>query len=78
MFDTLDPVDRRLLDGWQRDLPLETRPFAAIGARLALTEADVLDRLKGCHPPWRHRPRRRHDPAQHRRRQHARRDCRAR
>lgn len=41
----LDPVDRRLLDGWQRDFPLVPRPFAAIGAALGLTEEDTLARL---------------------------------
>lgn len=40
-----DPVDRRLLDDWQRDFPLIPRPFAAIGAALGLTEAQVLARL---------------------------------
>ena len=37
--------DTRLLDEFQRDLPLVPRPFAAMGAALGLTEAEVLDRL---------------------------------
>jgi len=45
MTHRLDPTDRALLDGWQRGLPLEPRPFAAIGRALALSEADVLGRL---------------------------------
>ena len=45
MFDRLDSIDRRLLDEFQRDLPLVPRPFAAIGAALGLDEAEVIDRL---------------------------------
>jgi DNA-binding Lrp family transcriptional regulator len=41
----LDDTDRRLLDGFQRDLPLEPRPFAAIAGELGLTEAEVIERL---------------------------------
>lgn len=41
----LDATDRRLLDGFQRDLPLEARPFAAMAATLGLTEAEVIARL---------------------------------
>ncbi len=42
----LDETDRRLLDGFQRDLPLEPRPFAAIARALGgLTEAEVIARL---------------------------------
>lgn len=41
----LDDTDRRLLDGFQRDLPLEPRPFAAIAHGLGLTEAEVIRRL---------------------------------
>ena len=40
-----DPLAHRLLDGYQRDFPLEDRPFARIAADLGLSEADVLDRL---------------------------------
>ena len=41
----LDAADRRLLDGFQRDLPLAPRPFAAIGEALGLGEGAVLSRL---------------------------------
>ena len=41
----LDPTNARLLDEFQRDLPLIPRPFAAIGALLAIDEAEVIDRL---------------------------------
>jgi DNA-binding Lrp family transcriptional regulator len=42
MWDDLDILDRRLLDGWQRDLPIMPRPFAEIGRALGLAEAEVL------------------------------------
>ncbi len=41
----LDEQDRRLIDGWQRDLPIVSAPFAAVGATLGLPESDVLARL---------------------------------
>ena len=44
--DALAPIDRRLLDALQRDFPLTTRPFAAIGERLNLTEDDVIARVR--------------------------------
>lgn len=40
-----DCLDTRLLDEFQRDLPLVPRPFAAMAERLGTTEADVLSRL---------------------------------
>ena len=45
---TLDPhcPDTRLLDEFQRDLPLVPRPFAAMGKALDLPESEVIDRLK--------------------------------
>lgn len=42
---TSDPLDLRLLDGWQRGFPLVPRPFAQIGAALGLGEAETLARL---------------------------------
>lgn len=39
------PMDVRLLDEWQRDLPLVAQPFAAIAAALGVTEAAVIARL---------------------------------
>ncbi|WP_106206456.1 Lrp/AsnC family transcriptional regulator [Aliiruegeria haliotis] len=41
-----DPLDNRLLDEWQRDLPLEPRPFAHIAAALECSEEMVLRRLR--------------------------------
>ncbi|WP_323717729.1 siroheme decarboxylase subunit beta [Paracoccus aminovorans] len=48
MRDLLDPnmLDTRLLDEFQRDLPLVPRPFAAMAAGLDTTEAEVLARLR--------------------------------
>jgi siroheme decarboxylase len=42
----LTAADRALLGEIQHGLPLESRPFAAIGARLGLDESDVLTRLR--------------------------------
>ncbi|MFO1203085.1 MAG: Lrp/AsnC family transcriptional regulator [Tabrizicola sp.] len=44
-MDRIDPIDLRLLDGFQRDLPLIPRPFLAMGVQLGLEEAEVIDRL---------------------------------
>jgi DNA-binding Lrp family transcriptional regulator len=44
-MDRLDPTDLALLDRFQRDFPLEPRPFARVAARLGLGEAEVIDRL---------------------------------
>lgn len=41
-----DCLDTRLLDEFQRDLPLVPRPFAAMAEVLGTTEADVLERLE--------------------------------
>jgi len=40
-----DEIDKRLLDGWQRDFPLVSRPFAVIGQTLGLKDAEVIARL---------------------------------
>ncbi|WP_435230490.1 Lrp/AsnC family transcriptional regulator [Pseudopelagicola sp. nBUS_20] len=40
-----DPVDRLLLDNWQRDFPIIERPFAELAADLETDEQDVLRRL---------------------------------
>ncbi|MFN2332407.1 MAG: AsnC family transcriptional regulator [Halomonas sp.] len=42
---TLDSLDRRLIDAYQRDLPVCERPFAAMATRLGSSEAEVLERL---------------------------------
>lgn len=44
-MDRIDPIDLALLDGFQRDLPLIPRPFAALGDVLGLEEPEVIDRL---------------------------------
>jgi siroheme decarboxylase len=44
-MDRIDPIDLALLDRFQRDLPLDPRPFARIAVKLGLGEADVIDRL---------------------------------
>ncbi|MEW5774916.1 MAG: siroheme decarboxylase subunit alpha [Thermodesulfobacteriota bacterium] len=42
----MDETDKRLLDIIQSDFPLEARPYAAVGERLGLTEAEVLARVR--------------------------------
>lgn len=42
---THDAIDNILLDGWQRDFPLVSHPFAAIGQILELNETEVIARL---------------------------------
>ena len=42
-------IDLHLLDDFQRDLPLVPQPFAAMGARLGVTEAEVIARLRHLH-----------------------------
>lgn len=41
-----DTTEVRLLEDFQRDLPLEPRPFAAIASKLGLAEASVINRLE--------------------------------
>jgi len=41
----LDVLDRRLLDEFQRDFPLEPRPYAVLGERLGVDEQTVRTRL---------------------------------
>ena len=45
MIATLTPLELSLLDRWQRDFPLESRPFAVLASALAVEEATVLERL---------------------------------
>ncbi|MBA2779667.1 AsnC family transcriptional regulator [Billgrantia kenyensis] len=42
----LDELDRRLIDAFQRGLPLDSRPFAAMAERLGVSEAAVIERLR--------------------------------
>ena len=44
-----DAIDARLLDDWQRSLPLVPRPFAVVAQHLGIHEADVIDRLERLH-----------------------------
>ncbi|MFV0387101.1 MAG: Lrp/AsnC family transcriptional regulator, partial [Paracoccus sp. (in: a-proteobacteria)] len=43
---TIDDTDLRLLDDFQRDLPLVPRPFAVMGVTLGIPEAGVIARLE--------------------------------
>ena len=43
---TLTETERRLLDDYQRDFPLEPRPFARIAQALGVSEQQVLDALE--------------------------------
>lgn len=39
----MNTFDQQLLDDFQRDFPLVSRPFAAIGERVGMSEQDVID-----------------------------------
>ena len=41
----LTPVDRELLNAVQWDFPLEARPYATLGERIGLSEADTRERI---------------------------------
>ncbi|HLN23829.1 MAG TPA: AsnC family transcriptional regulator [Patescibacteria group bacterium] len=41
----MDALDRRLLDEFQRAFPLSPRPYAVLGERLGVAEAEVRRRL---------------------------------
>lgn len=42
----LDTIDRRLIDGYQKGLPVSERPFLDVARDIGTTEADVLERLE--------------------------------
>jgi len=42
----LDDIDRAIINQGQGDFPLVSRPFAVLGQRLGLSEADVLARVR--------------------------------
>lgn len=42
---SLSPTDFHLVNDWQRDFPLVSRPYAELGAGLGLSEAEVIARL---------------------------------
>lgn len=46
MSDLLDPLDFRLLNDWQRALPLVARPYAEMGHALGIGEESVIARLR--------------------------------
>ncbi|MFP7570536.1 Lrp/AsnC family transcriptional regulator [Marivita sp. S2033] len=41
-----DPINETLLDQWQRDFPVTSRPFDELADALGISTQDVLDRLK--------------------------------
>jgi len=43
--DQLEALDRELLNAVQWDFPLEPQPFAVLGERLGLSEAEVMERI---------------------------------
>ncbi|QDG79333.1 AsnC family transcriptional regulator [Labrenzia sp. PHM005] len=44
-----DPLDRRLLNDWQRDFPVTQQPFLQIAEELDCSEQTVLGRLENLH-----------------------------
>ncbi len=42
----LDEIDRKIINQGQASFPLESHPFAALGKRLGLSEAEVLGRIR--------------------------------
>ncbi|NJO37020.1 MAG: hypothetical protein HC871_04575 [Rhizobiales bacterium] len=40
-----DPINRALLDRYQRDFPMVEHPFAVIGRALEIAEQDVIARF---------------------------------
>ena len=41
-----DPIDQAILDDWQRDFPVEPRPFDRIATALGISTGDVLAKLR--------------------------------
>ena len=41
-----DPIDRALLNDWQRDFPITERPFGVLSEALGTSEVDVIERLR--------------------------------
>src|SRR5215212_523612 len=44
--DDLDDVDRELLNALQWDFPVVAQPYAALGERLGISEAEVVERTR--------------------------------
>lgn len=49
MNESLDGLDRAILNEIQSDFPVVSRPYAAVGQRLGLSEAEVLARVQRLH-----------------------------
>jgi siroheme decarboxylase len=45
-INTLDPIDRKLIEATQAGLPIAHRPYAEIARQLDLSEADVIARFE--------------------------------
>lgn len=45
-YQDLDSLDRRLIDCYQRDLPVCSRPYLSMAERLNTTEGQVIERLQ--------------------------------
>jgi DNA-binding Lrp family transcriptional regulator len=43
----MDDVDKAIVNEIQSDFPITTRPYRELGKRFQLSEAEVLERLKG-------------------------------
>ncbi len=41
-----DPIDRALLNDWQRDFPITERPFGVLAEHLGTSETNVIERLR--------------------------------
>jgi len=41
-----DPIDRALLNDWQRDFPITERPFGVLAETLGTSETNVIERLR--------------------------------
>ncbi len=42
----LSDIDRRIVNALQGDFPISPRPYAEAAARLGLSEADLIERLR--------------------------------
>ncbi|MCL6282594.1 AsnC family transcriptional regulator [Ruegeria sp. 2012CJ41-6] len=46
MHHVTDPIDRQLLDNWQRGFPITGQPFGELARALTLSEGEVIARLR--------------------------------
>jgi len=42
----IDEIDRKLINGWQGDFPLTSRPFAELAQNLGISEQETIERLR--------------------------------